>query len=238
MDIFKIAIVAALEREIWPLAKDWPTVHKEHEGRCFKFFEKPPVVLVCGGIGAEAARRTAEAIISLYQPKLVISAGFAGGLTPTLSAGQLLMPQHVVDAGDGSRTDSGTGEGILVSFESVADAQQKAKLANAFGAHAVDMEAAAVARSAEARGVKFLACKVISDTHDSNLPPIMRFVDTHGKFSPLKFVGHIVIRPWLWGGVVRLARDSTMAANVLCEALGNPELGKNLNSEMLVGSKT
>src|SRR5438876_546028 len=33
----KVAIVAALEREVWPLVKDWPVSHREHEGRWLKF---------------------------------------------------------------------------------------------------------------------------------------------------------------------------------------------------------
>ena len=84
----KVAIVAALEREVWPLIKSWPTSHKEHDGRAYKFFEKDSAVLVCGGIGAEAARRAAEAIINLYQPALIVSAGFAGGLDPAMQTGQ------------------------------------------------------------------------------------------------------------------------------------------------------
>ncbi len=216
---FKIAIVAAMEREIWPLVKDWSTVSKEHDGRSFKFFEKQPVALVCGGMGTEAARRAAEAAITLYQPAIVISAGFAGGISPLFQTGHLLTPRHVIDATDGSRTDAGTGEGILVTFETVADAEQKAKFGDAFGAHAVDMEAAAVARAAEARGIKFLACKVISDTHHSHLPPIMRFVGADGRFHAGSFVAHVAIRPWLWGGIMRLARDSAVAAKVLSEAL-------------------
>jgi len=216
---FKIVIVAAMEREIWPLVKDWPAVSKAHDGRSFKFFEKQPVALTCGGMGAEAARRAAEAAIALYQPAIVISAGFAGGVSPLLQAGQLLTPRHVIDATDGSRTDAGVGDGILVTFETVADAQQKAKFGDAFGAHAVDMEAAAVARAAEAHGIKFLACKVISDTHDSRLPPIMRFVDSGGRFHAGSFVAHVAIRPWLWGGIIRLARNSTVAAKILSEAL-------------------
>ncbi len=208
-----------MEREVWPLVKDWATVSKEHEGRSFKFFEKQPVALVCGGMGTEAARRAAEAAITLYQPVIVISAGFAGGVSPLLQTGQLLTPRHVIDAADSSRKDLGTGEGILVTFETVADAQQKARFGDAFGAHAVDMEAAAVARAAEARGIKFLACKVISDTHDSNLPPVMRFVDGGGRFHAGSFVAHVALRPWLWGGIIRLARNSTVAAKVLSEAL-------------------
>jgi len=215
----RIAVVAALEREVWPFIKGWPGSRKEYEGRVFKFFEKDRVVLVCGGMGSEAARRATEAVISLYSPALVVSAGFAGGLDPALAAGHTLTPRHVIDAGDGSRTDSGCGEGVLVTFGTIADAEQKAKLAQAYGAHAVDMEAAAVARAAEAHGVKFLACKVISESSDSRLPPIARFIREDGSFQTLRFLAFIAMRPWLWGSVQRLARDSMLAAGKLCEAL-------------------
>src|SRR5262249_40580568 len=172
----KIAVVAALEREVWPFIKDWPTTRKQHEGRSFQFFEKDNVVVVCGGIGPEAARRAAEAVISLYRPALVISAGFAGALDASFPVGHTLTPRHVIDAGDGSQADLGSGEGVLVSFATVADVGQKTRLAAAFGAHAVDMEAAAVARAADARGVRFLAIKVISDTSGAGLPPLTRFI--------------------------------------------------------------
>jgi adenosylhomocysteine nucleosidase len=234
MGHYKVAIVAAMEREIAPLVKNWPTVTKQHEGRSFKFFEKSPVVLVCGGIGSEAARRASEAVINLYHPATLVSAGFAGGLDSSLETGQMLTPRHVIDAKDGSRTDSGAGEGMLITYEAVADVEQKAKLANAYGAHAVDMEAAAVARSAEAHGIKFLACKVISDKSDSHLPPIMQFV-SNGQFRTGRFVAHVAIRPWLWPAVIKLAGNSSVASKVLSEALANLNL---VQQDALVGSKT
>ena len=215
----KVAIVAALEREVRPFVKDWPSSQKEFDGRWFKFFEKQGAALVCGGIGAEAARRAAEAIITLYRPELVISAGFAGGLDPSLQTGHTLTPRHVIDASDGSRTDSGFGKGVLISFAGIADVEQKARLGEAYGAHAVDMEAAAVARSAEAHGVKFLACKVISDASGSSLPPIARFVGSDGTFHALNFLAYVAVRPWLWFKVKRLASDSMMAASKLCKVL-------------------
>lgn len=235
----RVAIVAALEREVWPLVKDWPTVRKEFDGRGYKFFEKDGVALVCGGIGADAARRAAEAIISLYEPKLLISAGFAGGLDPAMKAGDTLTPRHVIDAGDGSRTDAGFGEGLLVSFESVADVEQKARLSKAYGAHAVDMEAAAVARSAEFHGIRFLACKVISDASDSSIPPFGRFITSGGQFQVGRFITHMVVRPWLWPGLIRLAKNSTKAARNLCTALSvhNEPKPEGLNLEALVGVK-
>ncbi len=69
--------------------------------------------------------------------------------------GHALNPRLVIDAGDGSRTDSGTGEGVLVSFSAMADFEQKANLAQAYGADVVDMEAAAVSRCAQAHGIQF-----------------------------------------------------------------------------------
>lgn len=216
---YKVAIVAALEREVWPLVRDWSTTNKQHDGRGFKFFEHENAVLVCGGIGAEAARRAAEAIIVLYKPALVISAGFAGGLDPTLRAGHALTPRLVIDAGDGSRTDSGTGEGVLVSFAAVADSEQKTTLARAYGADVVDMEAAAVSRCAQAHGIQFRACKVVSDSRDQRLPPVARFVASDGTFQSFRFLAHVVLRPWLWAGVGQLARNSSIAAQSLCKRL-------------------
>ena len=57
----RIAIVAALEREVRPLVKQWRMTEKQHDQRRFQFFENDRAVLVCGGIGGEAARRATEA---------------------------------------------------------------------------------------------------------------------------------------------------------------------------------
>lgn len=215
----RVAIVAALKREVRPLVKRWRVTEKEYVGRRFRFFEKDDVVLVCGGIGAEAARRAAEAVISLYAPALVYSAGFAGALDHALKVGTVVQPARVVNSGDGSSVSLGQGAGVLVSFGAVASSAQKAKLRASFGAQAVDMEAAAVARAAEARGVGFAVLKVISDEFDFTLPDMDRFVDSDGRFLESRFAVFAAIRPWIWPQVVRLARNSKRASRVLCEWL-------------------
>src|ERR1700733_8640334 len=116
----RVAIVAALEREVRPLIKDWRISTKEIDGRRYRFLEKDDLVLICGGIGAEAARRAAEAVIAIYAPKVVYSVGFAGGLESGMKAADVVQPAQVIDAGDGSRTKLSGGKGILVSFGSVA----------------------------------------------------------------------------------------------------------------------
>lgn len=215
----RVAIVAALEREVRPLVKEWRVSDKEVAGRRFRFFEKDDLVLVCGGIGAEAARRAAEAAIANYAPKLVYSAGFAGALVPGLKVADIVQPQRVVNASDGSSVNLDGGEGVLVSFGSVASPAQKTRLRDSFAAQAVDMEAAAVARAAEARGVGFAVVKVISDEFDFGFPSMERFVDSNGRFLERRFAWFAALRPWLWPQVARLARNSNRASRALCDWL-------------------
>ena len=217
MGMSRVAIVAAMEREVRPLVKGWRSCEKEHDGRRFRFLEKDHLVLVCGGMGPEPARRAAEAVIALYQPGSIYSAGFAGALDSTLRVGDVVHPRRVVNASDGSSVGLECGEGVLVSFGSVASAEQKAKLRESFAAQAVDMEAAAVAQAAEARGIEFAVVKVISDVADFEFPSVERFVDSEGRFRETRFALFAAIRPWLWPRVARLARDSGRASRVLCE---------------------
>lgn len=215
----KIAIVAALEREISALIKGWSRVEGIHEGRTFIFFEHDDTVVVCGGIGLEAARRAAEAAIALYKPELIQSVGFAGALSASLRVGEIFTPAVVIDARDASRIALTGGEATLVTFMEVAGAQQKANLAQAYAAQAVDMEAAAVATAARAHSIKFGATKVISDELNFEMPHMARFIDSQGRFSAPKFALFVTLRPWLWLRVAALASNSRKAAKALGEHL-------------------
>ncbi len=214
----KIAIVAALEREVTGLTKGWNRVERDHEGRSFIFFESNEIVVVCAGIGLDAARRAAEAAIALYSPALLQSVGFAGALDASLHVGDILAPAVVIDARDGSRIeiDGGSRQGTLVTFMAVAGIDQKANLALAYGAHAVDMEASAVAAAARAHGVPFSAIKVVSDEYNFEMPATARFIDPQGRFKTASFALFVALRPWLWPRVIELAINSREAASSLC----------------------
>lgn len=212
----KVAIVAALEREVRPLIRQWRSAEREYDGRKYKFFENERAVLVCSGIGPEAARRATEAIIKLYAPIMVQSVGFAGALDSTLKAGTVLTPICVIDANDGSRVEAAVGHWVVVSVDRAANVEQKARLAKAYWAHAVDMEAAAVARGAQAHDITFVGLKAISDEADFEMPSLDRFIASDGKFRTAAFATFVVLRPWLWRRVSRLARNSAKAAHALC----------------------
>jgi adenosylhomocysteine nucleosidase len=214
----KIAFVAALEREVKPLVRNWRIVERDHQGRRYRFFEDGQAVLVCAGMGAEAARRATAAVTSFYSPQIVWSIGFAGALDPSLKVGDSLRPQRVIDAGDSSATAIVGGHGTLVSYAAIASPQQKSRLFRAFAAQAVDMEAAAVARGARACDVDFAAYKVISDECNFEFPAVERFV-RDGQFRQGAFIAYVAIRPWLWSKVLKLATDSGKASDALCRWL-------------------
>ena len=51
-----------------PLIRGWKVRTMEHGGRRYRLFENGEAVLICGGIGAEAARRATEAVIQEVKP--------------------------------------------------------------------------------------------------------------------------------------------------------------------------
>jgi nucleoside phosphorylase len=215
----RIAIVAAMEREVAPLIRKWNVRPIEHDGRRYQLFENEASSLICAGVGPEAARHATEAILQEVRASHILSVGFVGALDPALRVGEVFEPRTVINAGDGARTDTGCGQGTLVSFSALAGREQKEKLRDAYSAAAVDMEAGAVAQGAQLRGISFGALKVVSDEAGFVMPPVDDFISADGSFRRARFGLHVAVRPWLWGGTVALARNSARATKALCTAL-------------------
>ncbi len=215
----KVAVVAALEREVAPLVVGWQVGWRSWDSRQFKFFESDGAVVVCGGIGPAAARRACEAVCGLYGPEMVISAGFAGALVSDLQVGDIVVPARVIDAGDGSSVETSAGSGGLVSVSEMATVERKRVLGGKYDAVVVDMEAAAVAKAAGLRRVGFGAVKVVSDVVDFEIPVVEGAVDSRGRLHEGRFLAGVVIRPWVWGRVVKMVFHSSVASRKLAEAL-------------------
>jgi adenosylhomocysteine nucleosidase len=220
----KVAIVAALEREVRPLVRGWksyrlPAADGLHR---LRFFESEGAVVVCGGIGREAATEATRTVIERYRPQVVISAGFAGAVVPELRVASILSPAKVIAAATGTAFETGgAGGGILVTVAAVAGSEEKRRLAQRFSAQAVDMEAAAVAKAAQAEGVAFRALKAISDELDFPVPPTEGFLSASGEFKTLRFGLYLAMRPWLWARALAFGRNCSLAAESLAKALAD-----------------
>jgi hypothetical protein len=120
----------------------------------------------------------------------------------------------------------------------VAGIDQKANLARAYGARAVDMEASAVAAAARAHGIRFSTTKVISDEYDFEMPGMPRFIDPQGRFRTASFALFAASRPWLWRRVAQLASNSRKAARVLGERLEHFRQELNQASDQALGHES
>lgn len=211
----RVAIIAALPREISGLVKKW----RKESANGMHVFQNQRAIVVCGGMGVDRAMIATGEALSRGPISIMISAGFAGALHGDFKVGQIARPRVVIDSRTGERFTAESGEGVLVTGGSVANVREKARLRASYGADIVDMEAAAVARVATARGVPFSVVKAVSDESDFEMPELEKFATASGEFREAAFTLFLMTRPRLWGNAMRLARGGKLAMKTLTSEL-------------------
>lgn len=210
-----VAIVAAMRRELGPLLRG--ATRCERDG--IELYELPSALVAIGGIGRSAGTRAAELAVREASPKILLSAGLAGALTPSLKPGQVVRAREVIDEATGDRYEAMGGEAVLVSALRVAGVKAKQRLAVSYSASVVDMEGAAVARIAKQYGIPFAAVKAISDELGFPMPPVSGFVTPGGRLRAAAFAAYVAVRPKWWLPTIRLALNSRQASRNLAAAL-------------------
>lgn len=131
------------------------------------------------GVGPSMAAKRLAALLAGPRPRLLICAGFAGGLAPQLRLGDLVVAENLstpevlarvrMVAADATHFSCAFGAIIsrALPVESIAD---KAALFRETDAWAVDMESEAVAAVCRAAGVPLLVVRTISDPAEAALP--------------------------------------------------------------------
>lgn len=149
------------------------------------------------GPGEERAATAARAALARGATAL-ISWGLAGALEPGLAPGTVLLPKEVLaQKGTVFRSDAlwhanlhaalhaefVLEERTLLGVSDVLSGRQsKTHAAGTTGAVGVDMESAAIAEAAQLAGARFVALRVIFDSHADLLPPRAdRWIDERGN---------------------------------------------------------
>ncbi len=212
----RLAIIAALPREVRGLVSGVPPdgdllergIHRHRFGSA---------VVVTAGMGSVRASLAFEAALASGPLEVVISAGLAGSCISELRAGTVAEAGVVIDARTGERftAEHRATHIVLTTTASIASVGEKARLAAAYSAAMVDMEAATVARLARAHGLPFRAVKGISDAHDFELASLSRFEGKHGQFRTAAFTLHTALRPHHWRPAAKLGRESNRALGAL-----------------------
>lgn len=133
--------------------------------------------------------------------KLICSAGFCGGLKPSLDVGHVVLVSRVVTDADMdqafeldpevvslaadalSSTRLPVAQGCMVSVrEAVLEPTSKRELGESRDALAVDMESAMLARMAKQRDIAFAGLRSVSDGVEDQLPrEVLGFLDKAGR---------------------------------------------------------
>jgi hypothetical protein len=144
-------------------------------------------------------------------------------LAPGLRAGDLVVPSSVTDASERWATDTRlmtrlggcTGHGLLGGDTVLATVAEKAA-AYAAGADAVDLESAAVARTAAAAGLPFAVLRAICDEAGRPLPrAAVVALDAEGKISIGRVLGALLRQPGDIFALMALGRDAARARTAL-----------------------
>lgn len=194
------------------------------------------ILLVEAGMGMLNAGWAATALAA-EQPDLMISAGFGGAVLPGLSVGDAVLAEQLLQwNGDtfetvaagfyGRNAAAGTLSlacGAFISCDVIQDKRSLAALLPAGAANPVlEMESAAIARVAAAHGIPFLGLRTISDPWDEELDfTIDEFCDNSMRIRPAKVLATILRRPRIIPQLIRLARNSRVAAAGLAGAMGH-----------------
>jgi adenosylhomocysteine nucleosidase len=121
----------------------------------------------------------------------------------------------VIDTRTGERFSNSQYKQVLVTTPDIATVAEKQRLFASYYASAVDMEAATVARIAQAHGLSFTAIKAISDDATFELPALAHFATAEGQFREAAFAFHAALRPAMWSKLIQLARNSKLAIDAL-----------------------
>lgn len=215
-----VAIVAALPREIAGLVRG-AKPDRELLRRGVHLHRVGADVIAAAGMGGARVTLAVQAALRMAPVETIVSAGLAGACSEEVRPGEVVEAATVIDARTGERypASDGRGDWVLVTSEAIAGKAEKARLAASYSAALVDMEAATVARLAQARGLRFRAVKGISDAHDFEMESLSRFADARGQFRTGAFAVHTAARPWRWGAAMRLGQDSNRALKAMWSEL-------------------
>ena len=229
--MFDLAIVAALDwerRAVTSALRD-VTAAGARRWTARLAAGRAEILVVQTGVGPERARTAAR---DVPDARAFLSCGCAGALAPWLRPGDVVVASSIVPVGGDGRAadpmpaDTGVAAsaaacgirihvGAFVSTPTVLwTAREKASTGVA-DALVVEMEGAALAAEARARGIPFMAVRVVLDVQAQAVPALDVLDEATGEIRMARAAAAVALRPWAWPAVARLARQTRVAERSL-----------------------
>lgn len=190
--------------------------------------------LFVSGMGERRAYETAKAACGFLPVRAYISAGLSGALTEGLKPGDVVAGIKTASGGREFHSGRGLADAAMEAFRGdghvrfgnlyaasrvLVRADEKKALSLTCNCAAVDMESAGAARAAQEACVPFIAIRAISDTLHEDLPVDFNRFTRGGSLDYPRLVLHIMTHPGTIGPLVRLGRNSRLAADNLTKAV-------------------
>lgn len=183
-----------------------------------KFFTPPPGVRVLvTGIGRHNAFRKIEAYLARETPAGVLTCGFAGGLNPNLSVGDI-----VYDVDEGAPWEKAllASKAKLATFECISrvscTANEKYKLWQVSGKDAVEMESDTIRQFFSRHKIPSATIRVISDTVHEDLPlDFNRIMTPDSRIDFAKLTARLLLKPRLIAQLLKFQGQTISAAQSL-----------------------
>jgi len=208
----KVLVCFAVKEEARPFQR----ICRENSGD-----QDASAAVLVTGMGSVNARKTLQQALTTMTPKLVVSSGFAGGLDPQLKTGDLIF-QAPAPADIEARLQSIGAKPVVFhhSAQVASTAAAKSRLRRDSGADAVEMESDALAAVCRKAGIPCLVLRVVLDTAAEDLPLDFNTVmDEQQRIKPGKLALVLARSPGKIGALLRLQRQSDMAARILAQGL-------------------
>ncbi len=176
-----------------------------------------------GSMGTGAAHILAKKLAKT-KPRMVISAGFAGGLQPGLAVGDLVLGLNYSDPRIASKLVLGPrwhrGD-VLTESAIVEKSADKRRLGEKSGCVAADLETAHLARVCAENQVRMISLRCISDAVDDDMPvPAAVLLNPQtGRPDSLGLFRHLIGNPASVLGFNKLLKNARAAQIGTAEGL-------------------
>lgn len=239
-----ICILGALREEI-NLIKGQMTVESQIKvGQADLWigkWEGVNIFLVRTGVGKNSALSALEKVLRRVNPSLILSIGYAGGLSPKLKVGDVVLADQVLEVNPDSNEVNNHSldlkqlkllddldfskkivvhRGTLITVNQIVDdISVKQELGSRHNALAVDMETAALIAHASEKKIPFLSVRALSDTVEQSLLNVSSFIGDNGEVCKLKAGWYVMTHPRQIKKLISLRGQSQQATRNMTKFL-------------------
>lgn len=179
------------------------------------------LIMAANGAGWARAAAAVDAAVRYSRPDAVINIGFCGALDDRLRHYDVVMATGIAapdrNYAAAPVNDGGARKGIVCSTDHVVQTSAEKRRLRSSGAIAVEMEAAGVAKRAEAAGIAFSCIRVVTDVAGESLEnDFNAALRADGHFATMRILRGALRQPMVrFPELFRLRNRCARAARIL-----------------------